>query len=493
MANLPANVQTQGQPAILTQGQPGQPQTLQERQTTEAANRLTNARRNIDTALTGDYNQPLELSYFNELLTNPLASKEERDFALFFQQRRPGGLQGQAAAGNVRQVLNQASEISQLADQAGLPFESVIDPGSVNEAVTPEGRRALAERAQRAELGRKQQEQLTGFAKEYGTAAEDFRKQLADDLSAQANELRSAYEGELGRLGEDLASSRQKTFELQNPYILEDLNRRGLLSSPTAVAQSQAQALKELQAQDEAKLAQARLGLFEGVQGFKERGADILNQFGQQAFGEGQDLYGQGLSALIGGDQAGLDAALGLRRDLLSRQFQEAQAAQERAFAESLAKKQRSNSLLNSLLGAGGAIVGGAFACFDKWTNVQMADGTEKRIDTLKLGDETLGGVVQSIRNAFIGLNDYLYEFHGVLVTGSHAVKEHGRWLRVKDAFASVIVEGTGIIYSIITSQHRVFVNGIEFADEIEHEGGQYTSMEESLNILNQEHAYATN
>ena len=41
-----------------------------------------------------------------------------------------------------------------------------------------------------------------------------------------------------------LAKSGQERFSMQNPAILEDLNRRGLFTSPTAVNSAQAEALK---------------------------------------------------------------------------------------------------------------------------------------------------------------------------------------------------------------------------------------------------------
>lgn len=369
------------------------------------------------------------------------------------------------------------------------------NPNFVFKADDALGREAQAEQVLREAQAAQQREQIGQFATEFETSAEARRKALADRLAQQTGELETAGEAELGRYGQDLATSRQKTFEQANPFILEDLNRRGLLTSETAVGQAQAQKLADLQAQDEAKLAQARLGLFQDTQGFREGGANLLNEFDTGVFSEGQNIRGGGLEAYLGGNQAALDEALGLRRSKIERDFGLADTAAERAFASSQAKKNRQNQLLGAGISAGGNI-GSAFlsqpsqvataSCFDRWTKVDMPDGTQKSITEIKLGDHINGGIVQAIRIAQAPIDD-VYFYKGVVVTGSHAVKEKERWLRIKDTFGAVKCESSGPVYNLITSDHRIFVDGIEFADEIETDGGQYTSMDESLLMLNNE------
>jgi hypothetical protein len=55
-------------------------------------------------------------------------------------------------------------------------------------------------------------------------------------------------------LADSLASTGQQTFNLQNPSILEDLNRRGLMTSPSTVATYQADALKAIALENQNKL-----------------------------------------------------------------------------------------------------------------------------------------------------------------------------------------------------------------------------------------------
>ena len=51
---------------------------------------------------------------------------------------------------------------------------------------------------------------------------------------------------------------------------------------------------------------------------------------------------------------------------------------------------------------------------------------------------------------------------------GAHAVKEDGKWIRVKESpLASSLPDG-GKIRTLGTTTHRLFINGVEFADELE-------------------------
>src|SRR3990167_1647985 len=149
--------------------------------------------------------------------------------------------------------------------------------------------------------------------------------------------------------------------------------------------------------------------------------------------------------------------------------------------------------LLGGKLGAaaGGALGGKAGAtiarigkklCFVSTTPVEMADGTFRHISMLHLGEMTKGGEVLSIR---ISKGEDIFNYQGVFVTGSHGVKEDGKWIRVKDSPLAFKAMDRSIVYAIITSDHRIFVHGIEFADEVEVENGENLTMEDCLRLLN--------
>lgn len=127
-------------------------------------------------------------------------------------------------------------------------------------------------------------------------------------------------------LANSLTQFGQKQFEQANPGILEDLNSRGFLSSPTEVARAQAQALKEISLQGQDRLF---------------------------------DLDTSATAANLQAQQDALDAGLDLRRGKLEGKLQNEQASREEALARDLAKQQGRNSLYGSLIGAGGSIGGG--------------------------------------------------------------------------------------------------------------------------------------
>jgi hypothetical protein len=123
--------------------------------------------------------------------------------------------------------------------------------------------------------------------------------------------------------------------------------------------------------------------------------------------------------------------------------------------------------------------------CFDGRTLVMMADGTEKEISQIDLGDRVFkGGEVDSIRKSAINAQ-YKFNYHNIIVTGWHAVRDNGIWRRIKDCSDAVPYYLEGDVYSICTTNHRMFVKGIEFADEHETDNYENLTIDESLDQLN--------
>ena len=104
-------------------------------------------------------------------------------------------------------------------------------------------------------------------------------------------------------------------------------------------------------------------------------------------------------------------------------------------------------------------------SCFDAGTMVQMADGTEKAISLIELGDMTKGGRVFGTHKFFGGPNGYNY--NGVILSGTHWVVENGRVMDVKD---SVLAKKVSYVpdywYSLTTEDNRIWANDVEFYDE---------------------------
>ena len=388
---------------------------------------------------------------------------------------------------------------------------------------------------------------------------EQRRRELGEQAQRSILDYRTQFAGEAAKrragLATSLTESGKRLFQEANPQILEDLNTRGFLSSPTEVARSQAQALKEIDLASQSR----------------------LQDFDTQTFGQEEALRQAGLSADLQARQDALDAGLDLRRGQLESQQQSAQAAQEDALARKLAKEQRRGGITQSLIGAGGSLAGGLLAarafgggvgktaivggktvpvagaggggiggallplagvgaglglyeegrkllrkqgfgkntskalsavpgvglsvgvankavksikkafCFNGSTSILMADGSQKMIDDIELGDETRGGTVQSVRISLVDKED-IFDYEGIKVTKYHAVNEDGKWIRVKDSSrVKPAMESDNAVYSIVTSGHRIYANNILFADEHETEFYEALNMEESLIELNRQ------
>jgi len=112
--------------------------------------------------------------------------------------------------------------------------------------------------------------------------------------------------------------------------------------------------------------------------------------------------------------------------------------------------------------GKSGGYTGGGW-CFDPNTFVQMADGSEKKIKEIQLGDNTKGGEVTGVFQ--FKASDEIHDYKGVTVAGSHYVKEDGKFIMVQDSPLSVKIDKIPVVYSLDTTGRRIFIKGIEFAD----------------------------
>ena len=117
--------------------------------------------------------------------------------------------------------------------------------------------------------------------------------------------------------------------------------------------------------------------------------------------------------------------------------------------------------------GGGGGDGGGGGACFAAGTLVEMADGSEKPIESIVIGEETRGGRVTATM-IFAG-SSYTFDYAGIVVEGCHAVQEDGTWKRVEDSErARRIDRRVERWYNLNTSKHEIWVDGLRFGDDIE-------------------------
>ena len=111
--------------------------------------------------------------------------------------------------------------------------------------------------------------------------------------------------------------------------------------------------------------------------------------------------------------------------------------------------------------------VGGGYnegnACFEPNTLIKMADDTEKKIKYIKLGDNTKGGEVTGVFQ--FKASDEIHNYKGVIVAGSHFVKEDDKFIMVKDSPLAIKIDKIPVVYSLDTTGRRIFIKDIEFAD----------------------------
>lgn len=136
-----------------------------------------------------------------------------------------------------------------------------------------------------------------------------------------------------------------------------------------------------------------------------------------------------------------------------------------------------------------GSSIGSFFKklCFAPHTIIKMHNGTVKYIKDIEIGDVLFeGGEVYSIKKEIANPNDF-YIYGENLVTGSHAVKENGKWVRVENSknavktslFSEYIVTLSNKNHTIITS------DGTIFADYDEVNNSENLTLDECLNKLN--------
>ena len=131
-------------------------------------------------------------------------------------------------------------------------------------------------------------------------------------------------------------------------------------------------------------------------------------------------------------------------------------------------KKNGSNTGGGAQAGGGsgqsGPPAGSGSFCFAPNTLVQMADGSEKEIQNIKLGDDTKGGKVELVVQT---LGHNVYNYKGVEVSGSHWVVEDGEYIEVETSKHAKPIDDKEMLYCLNTSNHAIWVKDIQFSDFI--------------------------
>lgn len=112
--------------------------------------------------------------------------------------------------------------------------------------------------------------------------------------------------------------------------------------------------------------------------------------------------------------------------------------------------------------------------CFDKNTLIVMKNKTLKKILDIKINDELCkGGKVLGLLK-FKSVNNDMYNYEDIIVSGSHLVKENNKFVRINSSKKSQKIDKftNKYIYCLITENNCLLINNkkniIEFSDYIE-------------------------
>jgi hypothetical protein len=124
-------------------------------------------------------------------------------------------------------------------------------------------------------------------------------------------------------------------------------------------------------------------------------------------------------------------------------------------------------SLKTTKPGTSGGSSGGNNSCFLPNTLVTMIDGSTKKIIDVDIGDEVAEGGKVFATGKF--LNNELYDYKGVKVSGSHMVNEDGIWMRVRDTkHGKPLGDEEHTVYVFGSENRRILINNILFTDYFE-------------------------
>lgn len=124
--------------------------------------------------------------------------------------------------------------------------------------------------------------------------------------------------------------------------------------------------------------------------------------------------------------------------------------------------------------------------CFAAGTPITMEDGTKKPIEDVAIFDKCdKGGMVDGTG---VVLSYDVYDYKGVKVTGSHAVYEDDKWIRVQDSPIAVPIKLDEPIktYIVNNENHILMVGDIRFADYGEVTDSEGMTADERLAYLNE-------
>lgn len=225
---------------------------------------------------------------------------------------------------------------------------------------------------------------------------------------------------------------------------------------------------------------------------------DLAGQFGtdiskgpilQQALGtvNPTDIVGFDIANAMSSSQGILQAGKAAAEQKRMNDAQIAANAQIQAQNEQAIRDQQAAQKKQSTISTIGTVVGivASIFCLTKDTWVRMADGTNKCITDIQVGDEVeLGGIVGGVGK--ILTSDFYRYDDSFTSTGIHCMFEEGKWTRVYDSPKAVKLDiEADFIYPLVTQNHCFIANGHIHRDVIEHDDAHLLNIHQRLEIFN--------
>lgn len=98
-------------------------------------------------------------------------------------------------------------------------------------------------------------------------------------------------------------------------------------------------------------------------------------------------------------------------------------------------------------------------------TLVEMADGSEKDVEEVCIGDMTRGGKVTGEMQYSIKSEDEVYISNGALVHGQTLVKVDGRWEYLQQTHAQRVACNVDRVHTLVCTSGLLYVNGLVYRD----------------------------
>jgi len=102
--------------------------------------------------------------------------------------------------------------------------------------------------------------------------------------------------------------------------------------------------------------------------------------------------------------------------------------------------------------------------CFDENTEIWEDEENKIQLKNIKLLQDTRGGKVLGIIK-IDNINEDLFNYNGIIVSGSHLILENAKWIRIEDSAIPEKYTEISNLVCLITSNHKIYIQDLIFSD----------------------------